>query len=504
MSRPFGQMALEAFTDPQAFGPHFQPPDSWAAWRTVLKVIFGLALDAAEMDLFRACTGRMQSFASAPTELWALIGRRGGKSRAVAVIVVLLATLRDYRPYLAPGEKPVAMILAADKSQADVVFAYCRALLTETPMLAGMLVRETSEVLELSNGVAIEVHTSSYKSTRGRTLICAACDEVCFWRDDYSSNPADAVIRALRPALTTIPGALLLCASSTYMQAGIAYEQYAKHHGRDTSNVLIWKADTLTMNPSFSSQVVAAAYEADALDAAAEYGAGWLAHRRQHLPDELVDAALVPDRLSLARITGVQYVCFVDVSAGVSDRSALGIAHRDRASVVLDRIELVYPPFKPEEVVQRFADICSAYGVSEVTGDRFGGTWVSSMFEKFALAYRPSALTKSELYMATQPLFSQRSVEILSHATLAGELRRLERTPRAGGRDSVDHPRGPGQHDDAANVCCGALHLASQQMQWVEAVDDSQSLRRARPALTTYDPWTRGLGPPASERGPYG
>ena len=47
------------------------------------------------------------------------------------------------------------------------------------------------------------------------------------------------------------------------------------------------------------------------------------------------------------------------------------------------------------------------------------------------------------------PLFAQGRIEILNHPQLIRELKLLERRPRAGGKDLVDHPRN--QHDDHAN-----------------------------------------------------
>jgi hypothetical protein len=67
------------------------------------------------------------------------------------------------------------MILAVDRDQAGVIFGYLRALIAQTPMLAEMVANETADTLELTNGVSIEVHTSSYKSVRGRTLAAALC-----------------------------------------------------------------------------------------------------------------------------------------------------------------------------------------------------------------------------------------------------------------------------------------------------------------------------------------
>ena len=88
------------------------------------------------------------------------------KSQFLALLAVCIALFRDYRPYTAPGERPTVMVLAVDKDQAQVIFGYARALIQETPMLAAMIERETSDEIDLTNGVAIAVHTSSYKSVR--------------------------------------------------------------------------------------------------------------------------------------------------------------------------------------------------------------------------------------------------------------------------------------------------------------------------------------------------
>jgi len=148
----------------------------------------------------------------------------------------------------------------------------------------------------------------------------------------------------------------------------------------------------------------------------------------------LIDAAIIADRRSVAKQLGSEHVAFCDPSGGVSDSMTLAVSHQESGGiVVLDRLEVAKPPFQPEEVVQRFADILSSYGLSAVTGDRYGGQWVSTMFLKFGIAYRSSELDKSAIYLAAQPLFSQRIVELLDVPKLAGELRRLERRPRTAG-----------------------------------------------------------------------
>jgi hypothetical protein len=105
------------------------------------------------------------------------------------------------------------------------------------------------------------------------------------------------------------------------------------------------------------------------------------------------------------------------------------------------------------------AALLDSYGLHEVHGDQYAGEWVSSAFRRHAINYKPSELSRSEIYLETLPLFSQSKIELLDLPLLRTQLLLLERRTRAGGRDSVDHPRG--SHDDLANSACGALWLAS-------------------------------------------
>ena len=113
----------------------------------------------------------------------AAVGRRAGKSRALALVAVYLAAFVSWRPRLAAGEVGVIMVLAADRNQAGVLLGYVRGLIADNPMLAQLVTAEGVERIELGTlRVAIEEHTSSYRAVRGRTVIAALCDEVAFWR----------------------------------------------------------------------------------------------------------------------------------------------------------------------------------------------------------------------------------------------------------------------------------------------------------------------------------
>ena len=95
------------------------------------------------------------------------MGRRGGKGLIAALTAVFLACFKDYSRHLAPGEVATVMVIAADRKQARVILRYVNGFLDGVPMLSAMVANRTKESIELNNRIAIEVHTASYRTTRG-------------------------------------------------------------------------------------------------------------------------------------------------------------------------------------------------------------------------------------------------------------------------------------------------------------------------------------------------
>ena len=83
---------LDAIADPKLFGVLGFNAQSWWAWRVFLSTVFALPLDAAGLAIYRRCTGRELCRRGVPVrEAWLPVGRRGGKSRMVALVAVFLA-----------------------------------------------------------------------------------------------------------------------------------------------------------------------------------------------------------------------------------------------------------------------------------------------------------------------------------------------------------------------------------------------------------------------------
>src|SRR5262249_27265843 len=203
---------------------------------------------------------------------WLICGRRSGKSRILATVAVFLACFKDWRPYLGPGERGTIMIIAADRKQARAIMNFVRGLF-ETPMLARTVEARGVEHVHLKNRVSIEVHTASFRSTRGYSIVAALCDELSVWPTDDAADPDYEVLGALRPGMLTIPGAMLLCASSPYARRGALFDAHQKHFAKDRDEVLVWQASTRMMNPTVSQRMIDAEIARDPARATAGYGA---------------------------------------------------------------------------------------------------------------------------------------------------------------------------------------------------------------------------------------
>ncbi len=460
---------LDALGDAALFQRQFKG-GSWKAWKTFLAALFGERIEGAALELYRKHTGRMSPPDRPAREAWVIAGRRGGKSRVAALVATYLAAFRDHSGILAPGERGVVMCLAADRRQARTIFRYAEGLIDDTPMLEAMVVGRTRETIEFSNNVDLEIHTSSFRSIRGYSVVAAILDEVSFWRSDESANPDTEILRALRPSLATTNG-LLLAITTPYARRGEAWRAFKEHHGAEGDPVLVWNASTRDMNATIDQAVIDQAYEEDPASAGAEYGGQFRVDVESFVTREAVDAVVVDGRRELGVLPqGTTYFGFVDPSGGSQDSFTLAIAHRNREGMlVLDALRERRPPFSPDQVTREFCELLKLYRVHAVHGDRYAGMWPREKFAEYGVHYIVSSRTKSEIYGAILPALNSGRLELLDDRVLVAQLMGLERKTSRAGRDSIDHaPRG---RDDVINAAAGALLRASERKDDMQGVN---------------------------------
>ncbi len=482
----------EAMTDPTLFGNSFGGETFWA-WRTIAKVLDGMPLDSHELALYRQITGR-QAPPTEPFREGYLVKPRRAGGTLFAATLGLHAALHDYRGRLGRGEVATVAMIASDRRQARQLMNYVDGLIADSPVIAAEVSGRTQETISFAHRVNLEVHTTSFRSTRGYSYAAVILDEMAFFRDDLSANPDVELVRAVRPGLANL-GGRLLGLSSPHSRRGYLYAVWQQHYGKP-SDVLVIQAGGPTLNPTIDQKVIERARTEDPVAARSEWDAQFREDVSQYLTDELIEAAM-PGRLK--RGPRLSSVAFVDMSGGVTDAAALGIAHSETVDgetiVLLDHLEVVPAPHKPAAVAAQFSETLKGLGLNRVTGDRYAAGWCSGAFEKNGIKYESAELDKSAIYGEVLPLFSEQRVEIPDDQRLVTELRLLERKPRAGGRpDNVDHP--PRAHDDAANAACGALWLAMKEQTTLEKPGAYIKIRRlfanARQALLPSRP-TEGV-----------
>jgi hypothetical protein len=435
--------------------------DSWLAWRVLLIAAMGEALTDEERAIFAKLTGREREPSERVAELWCVIGRRGGKSRAVAALLVYLATMVDYRAQLVSGEQGVVLCLARTQEQAQVVLKYVVGIIDNAPILAKMVTHRAADSLTLCNRgatIVIAVRAASFRSVRGLTCVAAVADEIAFWQaDDGSANPDTEILIAVRPALLTTGGPLIAI-SSPYARKGELWTTFKRDYGpQGDPRILVARAASRDMNPTLPQADIDREVARDPASGMAEYGAEFRTDISAYVSQEVIDSCVAPGVFELRPAAGISYLGFVDPSGGASDAMALAIAHRLGDTFKLDAVREIQPPFNPDAATTEFSTLLKAYRVAKVIGDRYAGEWVREPFRRHGIDYQLSEAPKSDIYRDALPLFNAGRAQLLDVKRLINQLCSLERRTARGGRDLIDHPQHPGAHDDLANAVCGAF-----------------------------------------------
>src|SRR5262245_27279527 len=261
-----------ALLDENLLGSSLEDKTDWRVWITVLRAAFGLPLDEGQRSIFHQVAGERGPPIKRVRELWAIVGRRGGKSRMAAALAVFIACFIQHD--LAAGEVGHVLVLAANRDQARVVFEYIRAFLEDSPVLRQEIESVTATEIRLHNGIAIGTHANSFRSIRGRTLVAAIFDEVALWRDEVSAVPDLEVYRAVLPALMTTRG-MLICISTPYRRVGLLYQKHRDYYGIDNDKVLVVQGPSTSFNPQLSKSEIEASIAADPEGATSEWEASF-------------------------------------------------------------------------------------------------------------------------------------------------------------------------------------------------------------------------------------
>lgn len=490
--------------------------------RTLLKSWDGLELDETELAIWTQCTGRQTYPAKPFSELTVVAGARSGKdSRVVAPIVLYEAIFGDHARKRGRGERLLVPLVAQDRDAAGIAFGYISSYLQDSPVLSRLIEKPpTKGRLLLSNGLTIRCFPCTKTSLRGYAFPIGVLDELAFFRLEGSVNSDSEIQASIRRGMVGFERPRLVKISTPFAKSGILYDDFRAGWGVDDPDLLVWKAATLSMNPSANADELERQRRRDPDRFAREYLAEFAEDVGAFLLGDWIDRAIVKARGTLPPRAGVAYVAAVDPSGGGADAFTLAIGHAERSKVVVDAVQAWRnrEGVTLDETVQEIAVICRRYGISRVVGDKYAGDWPVERFRFAGITYlhplhKPGVLTyewqdrvdssdrymnRSEVYLEAVQFFAGYQIEIPDDPLLIRELRMLQRSARQGGRDVIDHA--PGAHDDRANVAALVAVLAGRRGIRPAATPILQSSRHMQVVGAPYRPTYGGSPRPAAGR----
>jgi hypothetical protein len=459
--------------------------ETWKPWRVLLIAAMGEALvDDDERAIFKQFTGRDRAPGQRVNEMAIVAGRRGGKTRALALLATYVAALCDHGDALAPGERGIVLCVAQDTSVARKIIEFCESDFAGSDILRQLVRGRSADAIELVGGVSIEARPASFRRLRGPTYLACIADEIAFFYVDAGyANPDVEVLAAVRPALLTTSGPLLM-ASSPYAKRGVLWDTFRRHWGPEgAAGVLVAKGTTRDLNPTIPQAEIERELERDPARNRAELLAEFRGDLETFVSVEVVECC-VGDYVELPSASGTYYYGFADAAGGSgSDSFTLAISHRDGQQVIIDAVREIRPPFLPTVVVEQLVALLQSYRVTRIYGDKWGGGFVSEQFQRAGVRYEQSVEDKSTIYADVLPLLNSGRLTLPRNERLIHQLASLERTTAFGsGRERIDHPRD--MHDDLANAVCGAALKAASfggydsSFRWVNGGDEDDEERR--------------------------
>lgn len=479
--------------------------------QAILKIFYGLPLDEEGLRYWSILQGGAEydhlgyvtrwwpiPYEPKPyKEMWAIIGRRGGKSSTIGALALIYeALLGGHTQYAVEGQDIVIYNVAQKLSVAQSTLKFVMAMINKSPLLKKEYAGEpTAETIRLKNGISILASSPSLRSQRGLSVPVALMDEVGFWyTDSEAANPDIEVERAIRFAQATFPEARLLGISTPYTKEGLLWKYHQAgtegsklEQGRDAyKHVLVVHAPTPVMeNPHITKERFEqdyardqAAYEREVLARFTDAISGVFNGKLLELAVEKGVAERPPKK-------GRYYVAAID-PAFRHDSFAFAICHKERTGKVnVDVLRRWVPipgyPLNPNIVLDEILLIMRQYGIQHIVSDQYQLESLQQLASQKGLSIEGMDFTsrsKARMYGSLEKLFNTRTIALLDPelngdaAELMLELRRLEKKQNAGGSISIGAPKG--FHDDLATV----LALAAHRAVWLIADEEVLDIKK--------------------------
>ena len=468
--------------------------------QTLLKSIYGLPLKKEEEKrAWAILQGRAEyDHLGFPTKVfewpytpreynsvWAIIGRRAGKSMLAAFITVYEAIFGGHLQYVMEGQEVTIYYVAQKLDVAAAQLKTVAAFLQQSDLLKDMIEgKPLNDKIVLKNGISIIASSPSLRGQRGLAVPVAILDECGFWYSDPdAANPDVEVENAIRYSQAQFPHYKRIGISTPwtregllwkYYQAGTAGEKLIDKSGYE--DVLVHFAPTAAMNnPRMTRKAMERLWKEDPVIFQRESLAQFIDAVSGFLPEPLITAALTLGvQRRMPELSKYNYVAAMD-PAFRHDAFAFAICHKDeQRRIVLDVI-LRWKPEKgkrlnPQEVLEEIVPWLSLYGITVVHSDQYQLESLQQLMANLTnsgIAINGMDFTsqrKAKIYGDLETAFKTRQMVLLdpdksiAMRELKEELVRLEKKNLSSGTVSIAAP--DGHYDDLATALALSSHMA--------------------------------------------
>lgn len=412
------------------------------------------------------------------------VGGRGGKTSRAIATKILHASWTAPLPTLRKKEFASAIIVGPDLELAKQALSFVKGYVDDSPVLSKAKIRETDKMLELrrpdGNCVRIQVlaATRGGRAVRGRTLVCAAMDEACFFFDEKTGVVNDNEIW-LAVLQRVVPEGQVWVVSTPWIEdVGLLESLYGKNFGVH-EHALVMGAGTRALNPTWDPDytIESDMRAQDPEKASREIDGIPMASGTSTFfdPAAIKDAVypLRPEKIEQAPAgsivgNGTDLGFYKDCSAHAEVARTKG-AHGDVYELLMleERRPQKGLPLKPTVVVEAFVQHIKHYGGTEFPADLHGRDTAREVVEKHGLKFLdapPGRDGNNEIYLLAKQIMNEGRLVLPNIPRLISQLRETLARPTVGGNVGgsfkIDHPRKKGIGETSHGDIASAVVLA--------------------------------------------
>lgn len=371
--------------------------------------------------------------------VWAL-GRRSGKTLMAAISATYAATMLvdEYRQYLRSGEKFYIVTVANTIDQSRIALGNIKDLITQSPLLRRLIVRETSDTLELSTGAVFRAMPASSRAGRGMACPLIIFDEIAFAIDTDGNQSGSALYQGLAPSVAQF-GSLgkILLLSSPWIQQGIFWDLYQQARSQEFSHMWAEQWASWEVNPTLSPTFLEAEKARDPEMFRIEYGAEFSSSINAFLAREVIDKAVNHQRRSLPPNGNYrrQYILSLDPAKGGRDAYTAAIAHFEGDRLILDLWHEFIPTWDDGNKLQIDVAIVEDwilqqhqdYGFKKVVLDQYNSqSTIQRLRSKMPIEELTwTASSKTQAFTRMRELFHSGNIDLYPHSQGIAQLKGL-------------------------------------------------------------------------------